>query len=176
MATLEIINVGTTPNDGEGDPLRVAFQKVNNNFANLWSTGFNTTESVTFGNAVQEIFSCPVSEFTQATFQINSSQPNSANSQNIVINASLNNFANAVKFTAHSTVFHGNAVTNFSMDVADGQVNLYATPFVPGVLRHFITFQITYNQLPEGSIFVLNQDANSQMVTENAEAFITTES
>ena len=142
----------------------------------LWSTGFNTVEAVTFGNSTQEIFSCPVSAFTQATFQINSSQPNTVNSQNIVINASINNDANSVRFTAHSTTFHGNSVTNFTMDVADGSVNLYATPFVTGVLRHFIAFQVTYNELPVGSIFVLNQDANAQMVTENSEAFITTES
>ena len=42
MAQLEIINVGATANDGTGDPLRVAFEKVNNNFTNLWSTGFNS--------------------------------------------------------------------------------------------------------------------------------------
>ena len=34
----EIINIGTSPNDGSGDPLRVAFDKINNNFANLSST------------------------------------------------------------------------------------------------------------------------------------------
>ena len=28
----EIINIGALPNDGSGDPLRVAFQKINNNF------------------------------------------------------------------------------------------------------------------------------------------------
>jgi hypothetical protein len=36
-ATYEIINVGVLPNDGLGDPLRVAFGKINNNFANLKS-------------------------------------------------------------------------------------------------------------------------------------------
>jgi hypothetical protein len=35
--TREIINVGTTPNDGLGDPLRTAFTKTNNNFAELYS-------------------------------------------------------------------------------------------------------------------------------------------
>jgi len=29
------INIGTLPNDGSGDPLRVAFDKINNNFAEL---------------------------------------------------------------------------------------------------------------------------------------------
>lgn len=32
----EIINVGSAPNDGQGDPIRTAFQKCNNNFAQLF--------------------------------------------------------------------------------------------------------------------------------------------
>ena len=32
----EIIETGETPNDGSGDPLRTAFDKINNNFANLF--------------------------------------------------------------------------------------------------------------------------------------------
>ena len=34
----EVINVGTAPNDGLGDPLRTAFTKTNNNFTQLFST------------------------------------------------------------------------------------------------------------------------------------------
>lgn len=33
----EIINIGTLPNDGTGDPVRVAFQKINNNFTQVYS-------------------------------------------------------------------------------------------------------------------------------------------
>jgi hypothetical protein len=35
----EVINTGTLPNDGKGDTLRVAGQKINNNFAQLFVTG-----------------------------------------------------------------------------------------------------------------------------------------
>jgi hypothetical protein len=35
----EVINVGTLPNDGQGDPIRVAFQKTNNNFTELYNIG-----------------------------------------------------------------------------------------------------------------------------------------
>jgi hypothetical protein len=31
------VNVGTSPGDGTGDPLRVAFETINNNFANIAS-------------------------------------------------------------------------------------------------------------------------------------------
>ena len=49
MATQEIINIGTLPNDGEGDPLRVAFAKINNNFSNLrGSTTMKVTSKFSF--------------------------------------------------------------------------------------------------------------------------------
>lgn len=35
----QVINLGDAANDGTGDPLRVAFEKVNNNFANVWAAG-----------------------------------------------------------------------------------------------------------------------------------------
>jgi hypothetical protein len=35
LHTLEVINIGDLPNDGTGDPLRVAFDKINNNFASI---------------------------------------------------------------------------------------------------------------------------------------------
>lgn len=175
MAELQIINIGTTPNDGEGDPLRVAFQKVNNNFANLWSTGFNTLESITFGNTKQSIFQWPANAFTQATFQINSSDSDTTNSQNIVINASINGAADQVKFSAHSTTFHGNAITNYSMDVVSGNVILYADPFISGQGVHFIAYQVTYDPLVTGTELVLNQNSNTGIITETTQSIITTE-
>ena len=33
--TIEVIDIGQLPNDGTGDPLRVAFDKINNNFASI---------------------------------------------------------------------------------------------------------------------------------------------
>ena len=33
----EIINVGATPNDGLGDPIRTAFTKTNTNFSELFA-------------------------------------------------------------------------------------------------------------------------------------------
>ena len=34
--TKQTINIGLTSNDGTGDPLRTAFQKINDNFAELY--------------------------------------------------------------------------------------------------------------------------------------------
>lgn len=175
MATLEIINIGTSPNDGAGDPLRTAFSKVNNNFANLWATGFSTQTSITDGNSTQSIFEWPANAFTQATFQINSSDGDSTDSQDIVINASINGALDSIRFTAHSTTFHGNAVTNYSMDVVDGNVFLYATPFVSGQMSHFIAYQVTYGSMVIGTPLSIESDPNAVLVTETTGSVITTE-
>ena len=42
--TQEVIDTGELPNDGSGDPLRLAFDKINNNFANLFSLTTGNTE------------------------------------------------------------------------------------------------------------------------------------
>lgn len=176
MATLEVINVGAAANDGTGDPLRVAFEKVNNNFANLWATGYNTVQAVSTGNtAGQLIWTIPVTSFTQAAFQINSSDQSGNNSQNIVINAAINNPKTSVKWTGHSTTFFGNAVTNYDMNVTAGNVNLVVNPIGNATLTHWISYQVTDDPIIPGSYLVLNQNASNALATENTLA-ITTES
>ena len=76
--TQEIINIGAQPNDGEGDPLRTAFAKINNNFTQLFSTGYFTSNAYSTGlTANQVIFESPVETFTQGVFQINSNDTTS---------------------------------------------------------------------------------------------------
>ena len=51
--TQQLINVGTTANDGAGDPLRTAFIKANNNFSQLFeaATGnVSVAGNITGGN------------------------------------------------------------------------------------------------------------------------------
>ena len=43
------VNVGSTPNDGTGDDLRSAFVKINQNFSNISSIGFNAANIVASG-------------------------------------------------------------------------------------------------------------------------------
>lgn len=48
----DIVDIGTLPNDGTGDPLRVAFDKINQNFANVAQLGPTGPEgSFQFNNA-----------------------------------------------------------------------------------------------------------------------------
>ena len=121
----EIINIGTLPNDGEGDPLRVAFGKINNNFSNLFATTTNTLESITSGtSANQVIWETPVTEFTQGKFQIRSGNPNNNDSQNITISAQILNNLTQVKWTGYATTFNGNDVATYDMDVSSGNVRI----------------------------------------------------
>mgnify|MGYP003704523355 CR=1 FL=1 len=175
MATLEVINVGSTANDGTGDPLRVAFEKVNNNFANLWSTGYNTQESITSGNSTQLIFEWPANLFTQGSFEINSVISNSSDSQNILLKASINNDLDEVKFVGYGTTFHGNAVTNFSMNIVDENVQLYAEPLTTEQVSHFIIYQVTYSGLLMGTPLSLENNPNTALSTENTNSIITSE-
>jgi hypothetical protein len=47
---IEIINVGSAPNDGTGDPIRTAYQKCNSNFGELYSRAQTTTPSTAVGS------------------------------------------------------------------------------------------------------------------------------
>jgi hypothetical protein len=168
----EYINIGSTANDGTGDPLRVAFDKINNNFTQLYSTGYTTMESITFGTDLQEIFSYPVNAFTEGTFQIKSYNPNTQDSINITIISGLSNDSSIVKFTASGLLSFGDYVTSYDMAVVDGDVKLYAIPQVDDQLNHFISYQILFNDAVPGMIIELQQ--GDFLGTENLQT-ITTE-
>ena len=164
----EIINVGTLPNDGEGDPLRVAFQKINNNFTQLYSSGFLNYEATTFDDVPNQIiFETPASLFTQATFQINSSNPNTNDSQNITINASIRNDLELVKWTGHSTIFINTPVTEYDMvyDSVSGNVRLLVSPLVDDTVNHFISAQIQAANFVLGT--PLSTELGDTLITEN---------
>jgi hypothetical protein len=46
MATIQTINVGTTPNDGTGDPLRDANIKINSNFQSVNDQANTSTNQI----------------------------------------------------------------------------------------------------------------------------------
>jgi hypothetical protein len=50
----EVINVGATPNDGQGDPIRTAFVKTNTNFSELYSRVQSTPPLTLVGTAGDE--------------------------------------------------------------------------------------------------------------------------
>jgi len=141
----EYINLGNTPNDGQGDPLRVAFNKINNNFSNLFFTTTVTANSFSAGlDSNQVIFETNASNFSQAQFQIRSSDPGTPDMLNINLSASITNNLDGVKFTAYGTTFEGNALCRYDMDVEAGNVRILVNPLQDTVILHFIAAQITW--------------------------------
>ena len=176
MATQEIINVGVLPNDGTGDPLRVAFEKINNNFTSLFSTSYNTSNTFTIGNTSnQVIFETFANTFTQGIFQIRSSDPGTPDSQDIIISAQKTNDTTNVKFTAYATTFAGNAVCRYDMDIFCGNVRILCNPLTSATLSHFISSQITLigPELPGLMIQLDGYPIGQILSTENADPIIT---
>jgi hypothetical protein len=141
----EVIDIGAQPNDGTGDPLRTAFNKINNNFSNLFATTTLTASEYTTGlTPNQVIFECPTNLFTQGMFQIRSSDQGTSDSQDIIISAQITNNNSGVKFTGYGLTVEGNAVSRYDMDVADGSVRILSNPLVDASVLHFISYQITF--------------------------------
>lgn len=172
----EIINIGAIANDGSGDPLRVAFQKINNNFSQLFSTGFATYQVTTFDNTQgQVVFEVPANLITQATFQINSANPDTNDSQNITINAAISNDMSTVKWTGHSTLIMNDPVTTYDVvvDGLSGNVQVLVNPLVNATVNHLISAQVEVAQFTLGVPLGLEQ-TNDPLGTENG-LVITTE-
>ena len=177
MSTQEIINIGTSPNDGQGDPLRTAFAKINNNFTNLFNTTSSTSTAYSLGNvANQVIYTTPVETFTQAMLQIRSSNPLTSDSQDITLSAQITNDNANVRFTGYGTTINGNAITNYDMDVFNSNVRVLVNPLVNATLLHFISSQVTFIgvDIPGMNIQLDGYADGYDMSTEN-DLFITTE-
>lgn len=169
MATQQIINIGTLPNDGEGDPLRVAFGKINNNFSNLFATFVNTGNAYTLGTTPdQVIFETAANTFTQGQFYIRSNDPGTNDSQTIQLYAQINAIGDDVKFTGYGSTFFGNAIATFDMDVSGGNVRILCTPLIDNGVFHFISSQIMFQGEPiPGLDIALDGYVDSVLSTEN---------
>jgi hypothetical protein len=146
-----VINIGTIPNDGTGDPLRVAFNDTNLNFDQIFATGIvnsniqvaNTT-ILTINNNGNLVFAPNGVGRVVANADI---VPNSANIRNLgaltnrwntvysqYVNATNLNIGGNATITGNLTVM-GNTVTanTSTLDVANAQITLgvgATNPFV----------------------------------------------
>lgn len=172
---IQLVNVGTLPNDGEGDPLRTAFQKINNNFTYLQQTSTTITKTVTLDDtANQAIFEYPADEFTMALFQIKSYRDDNNDSQCAFIGAEIYNDLSNVRFTVYGLTNVGDWLTQYNMDVSGGNVRILVSPLQDEVINHFISYQITY----EGDLGIgvpMIAEGGNTLVTETGNVVITTE-
>ena len=173
---IEIIDVGTDPNDGTGDPLRTAFQKVNNNFAYIQTASSNLIEAVTLDDTPNQIiFEYDANTFTQGLFQIKSYNEDNNDSQEVMLQAQLSNDGTSIKFTGYGSSFFGNNVCTYDMSVSSGNVQLKVSPLINEALNHFISYQITWTgslgigslMLTENNMGLLTEYGNTTISTEN---------
>lgn len=174
----EYINIGASPNDGEGDPLRVAFGKINNNFSNLFFTTTTTYTAYTLGPAAnQVILEIPISRFYQGEFQIRSSDGGTPDMQDITLSASITNNLAGVRFSGHSTLFEGNAICRYDMDVSGSNVRILVNPLADIGIEHFISAYVTY-PIPvdiQGTEIALDGYANNYLLGTENNLILTTE-
>jgi hypothetical protein len=172
---IELVNIGANPNDGEGDPLRTAFSKINNNFVWMQQTSTEIASSVTLDDtANQVIWEYPANEFTQALIQIQSFREGSNDSQNALIGASIYNDGSDVKYTVYGITNTGSWLTQYDLDVASGNVRLLVSPLQDEAITHFLAYQVTWiGDLGLGSTMIAEGGAG--LVTESGNVFITTE-
>jgi len=85
----QVINIGTTANDGTGDPLRSAFDKVNDNFTELYSDDAGDVNSIVAGTAIS------VSSAT-GNVTVTNSSPNATHTGDVTGSAALTIASNAV--------------------------------------------------------------------------------
>lgn len=174
----EYINIGATPNDGNGDPLRIAFGKINNNFSNLFLTSTTTTTAYTSGNTQnQVIFQVPIARFYQGEFQIRSSDSGTPDMQDITLTASITNNLAGVRFSGHSTLFEGNAICRYDMDVSGGNVRVLINPLLDIGIEHFISAYVTYPDqvVVSGIEIALDGYANGYLMGTEDGLILTTE-
>lgn len=172
----EYINIGAQPNDGEGDPLRTAFAKINNNFSNLFFTATTTGNTFTAGlTSNQVIYQTSANAFSQGKFQIRSSDPNTIDMQDITLTASITNNLGGVKFSGYGTLFEGNTLCSYDMDVFEGNVRLLVNPIKDAVILHFIASEVTFiGDYSAGDDIALDgYPAGSLMGTEDDSILIT---
>lgn len=172
---IQLVNIGVLPNDGEGDPLRTAFQKINNNFIYMQQTGTQITSAVTLNdNPNQVIFQYPVDEFTMALFQIKSYRDDNNDSQMVFIGAEVFNDQSDVKYTVYGITNVGNWLTQYDLDVSGGNVRVLVSPIQDQVINHFISYQITYAGDLGLGVPMITESGDS-LVTETGNVAISTE-
>lgn len=168
--TLDTINIGNLANDGTGDPLRSAFDKINNNFSLLNEAAAFTTTSFSVGNSTQVIFQYPATTFSQGIFQITSRDRGTGEgSQSIVLAAHVTNDFLDVKFVGYGSTISNSPVTTYDMDVNSGNIRILVNPLVTSSLSHFISSQITFigTPIPGLPIQLDGYGANTLLTTES---------
>ena len=109
----QVINIGSTANDGTGDPLRSAFDKVNDNFTELYTDDAGDVNSIVAGTAIS------VSSAT-GNVTVTNSSPNATHTGDVTGSAALTIASNAVTTAKilNDNVTHDKLEARYTAEVA----------------------------------------------------------
>jgi len=172
----QTINIGSSANDGTGDPLRTAFQKINDNFAELYGddssadtftspqittptiTGLTTIDNLIFNDS-------QISTATNANLELNP-----GGSGTIELQAATNvtgalDVTGAATLDTSLTLASGATVTEFSTNTALGTSNTVVP--TQNAVKTYVDAQVTASNLSFAGDTggTLNIDLDSETLT-----------
>lgn len=157
----QTVNIGATPNDGTGDPIRDAFDKVNQNFDELY-TSYVASGQVSVGNSTVNT----VISNTGGLVTSNSTVSTVANTSNIKLgNTTANVLINSTSFNVIGSNTIGNgSVNSTAVAVGNSSVNASLSQSSIGISNSTVSSSITIGALLLGNSTV-NTVANSSKLT-----------
>jgi hypothetical protein len=108
------------------------------NYSNT-SVAVSTTED---DSADQIIFSVPEPNMSYGKFYIKSVQTGSQNSQSVTISINKRPDGTDIKYSAYGTIFNGDPITTYDVDVSYGDIRIKVNPLVNEIITHEISCSI----------------------------------
>lgn len=136
---MQTINIGTLPNDTTGDPLRSAFTKINNNFAEQYSTVNVTTLDDSPGCVLLTI---PIGTVSHALLQITSRSTTTTAFQSQMMSVVLTNDAGDVAFTTFGALNNGANVADIYPELVPGNLQISCQALSNTAITHTITYRV----------------------------------
>ena len=151
--TKQTINIGTLANDGTGDPIRDAMDKINDNFNEIYSS-YIASGSVTTGNSTVNT----VISNTGGLVVSNSTVSTVANSSTFKIgNTTANSTLSNVQLSINGTAALGSAIVNTtSLSLGNSTVNA-----VSSTVSYKVSNSISSFTANAGNVLVGNSSINA---------------
>lgn len=111
----QTINIGTTANDGTGDTIRDAFDKVNDNFDELYTDDAGDVNSVTAGTGISV-------DQTTGAVTVTNSAPNATHTGEVTGSGALTIANDVISYAKLATEFTTSAPLVTNVDFSTAQV------------------------------------------------------
>jgi len=111
----QVINIGSVANDGTGDPLRTAFDKVNDNFTELYADDAGDVNSVSAGTGISV-------DQTTGAVTVTNSAPNATHTGEVTGATALTIANDVISYAKLAAEFTTSAALSTNVDFATAQV------------------------------------------------------